>query len=302
MKILAPLHSIWLCQVLIACHPANPPNAAKGGSGTALPDEQIKDVLTPVSDVARIVGDWDVARFEGYEPKRLSGTVRAAFADFSERGVRLRIECNYSGRIGTVRDGHFTTTSNEMSGQTQMGCGPEREARDSRYFSFFDKVPLIELDGTDRLRLTAGGSELILERPAVRRLSFTPTGAEIQGSWKMIEVTRYLPQGGYEGIGLSEVPGKIIISGNRLYFSKCPQYAITFRVRKSSRLENITAADLAISPEDCLELKDPALGPDMPTLLDAMRVLHAEPMIELSGKDSLLFSTDQLGVLIVRDP
>jgi hypothetical protein len=46
-----------------------------------------------------------------------------------------------------------------------MGCDPERQARESRYFAFFDRSPTIEKLPDGRLRLRADESELILERP-----------------------------------------------------------------------------------------------------------------------------------------
>jgi hypothetical protein len=56
----------------------------------------------PVHDPAQVLGEWDVVSFEGYRPQRLMGGSRAAFADFGPEGVRLRIECNYSGRGGKI--------------------------------------------------------------------------------------------------------------------------------------------------------------------------------------------------------
>ncbi len=302
IKVFAPFHAVWLCSALLACVPVSQPAKVKNDAGALLVTDQIKHEPVPVSDIAIILGNWDVASFEGYEPRRLSGTVRAAFADFGKNGVRLRIECNYSGRAGTVINGHFKTASDNMSSETEMGCGRERESRDTRYFSFFDKNPLIEKLGPNRLRLNAQGGELILERPAIRRLRFVPTSGEIQGRWRIMEVTRYMPQGGHTGIGLSEISGWLVISGDRIYYSKCPQYAVTFRLGTSGKLENVASADLRIAPKDCPELGEPASAPEMPMQFDAMRLIHANPAIEKADGNSILLSTDELGLLITKTP
>jgi hypothetical protein len=300
IEVAAPLHVIWLCLSLLACAPIGPPDPENRDAAARQIDQPLKDAQTLVLDSASIAGEWDVARFEGQEPKRLQGTVRAAFADFSERGVRLRIECNYSGRAGAVKNGHFVASPDSNSVQTDMACGHERETRDSRYFSFFEKSPLIERDGPNRLRLYAEGTELILERPAVRRLHFAPTTAEIQGKWRMMQVTRYLPAGGFSGIGLSEVRGWIIISGDRLSYSSCPQFALTFQLAANGRLQHMANVVLPGTPSDCPALAQPTPVADPPAPFDALRVLYAEPTIEKAGDDSLLLSTDRLGLLITK--
>jgi hypothetical protein len=255
----------------------------------------------PVQDGAAIAGAWDVARFEGHEPRRLSGTVRAAFADFRADGVSLRIECNYSGRPGAVRDGRFVAMPGDAM-QTAMGCGAEREARDERFFSFFSKSPTIEQLGPDRLRLRAGGTELILERPALRRLRFVPPPAEIQGTWRMLEITRYIPAGGYTGSGLSEVPGRIVISGDRIGYSRCPQYHASFRWGEGGRLEKIGGTAPPQGFRDCVELAGPGPGYELPAPADVLALLHASPLVERTPEGALLISTETTGLLITKAP
>jgi hypothetical protein len=300
MRVVAPRHVIWLCLALLACAPIGPSDSENQDTAAMQINQPRKDAQILVLDSASIAGEWDVARFEGQEPKRLQGAVRAAFADFSERGVRLRIECNYSGRTGAVRNGRFIALPDSNNGQTEMGCGHERETRDSRFFSFFGKSPMIERDGPNRLRLYAEGTELILERPAIRRLHFAPTIAEIQGKWRMIDVVRYLPEGGFSGVGLSEVPGWITISGDHLSYSSCPQFSMTFRLAANGKLKHMGQVILPKSPRDCSALAQPAPAIELPERFDALRVLYAEPTIEKVDDDSLLLSTDGLGLLITK--
>jgi heat shock protein HslJ len=231
----------------------------------------------------------------------MSGTTRAAYADFGRGGVALRIECNYSGREGTVRDGRFIAVPRQETASTAMGCGPEREAREGRLFDFFQRNPLIERTGDDGLRLTADGRELLLERPARRRLAFVPTQAELQGRWRLLELTRYEPGGGYSGIGLSETPGRLVIEGDRLFHSRCPQHALRFRYDESGRLRNAGGPSSRREMGDCAALPARRDGPALPTPADALRLLQDEPAVERSG-DDLLLSTERYGLLITRAP
>lgn len=275
---------------------ANPQASSPGFGGVA---GQVSPSELEAPDMA---GQWDIVSFEGHRPQRLNGTVRAAFADFDELGVRLRIECNYSGRAGKVAGGRFRPASKNDGMQTEMGCGAEREARDSRFFSFFNKSPTIERVRPDRVRLRAEGAELILERPALRRLGNIPTPAEMRGSWRLSEITRYQPGGGYTGSGLSEVPGRIVIADGRISYNRCPRYDLTFRMSEAGRLVKTGGGVPPAAPRECPELSAAPAAPMMPAPWDVLRLLHADPAIERAGEDVLLLSTDEIGLLITRAP
>lgn len=265
-------------------------------------DRPAERASRPVQEAPDVAGQWDVVSFEGYRPQRLNGTTRAAFADFGANGVRLRIECNHSGRAGRVVGGRFRPSPNNDGIQTVMGCGAEREARDSRFFAFFDRSPTIERVGSDRIRLRAGGTELILERPALRRLENVPTPAEMRGAWRMVEVTRYLAGDGYTGSGLSDVPGRILIADGRISYSRCPQYGVAFKLSVAGRLTKTGGVELPAAPRQCRELRATLAAPMMPALWDVVRLLHADPAIERAGEDTLLLSTDEVGLLITKAP
>jgi hypothetical protein len=306
-----PLIGSISSMLLLACAPPAEPQApADAAAALAAPEpaaaapapaaaaEEVRAVLNG----AAIAGAWDVVSFEGYRPARLRGTHRAAYADFGPSGVSLRMECNYTGRGGTVSNGRFIPPREGDGLQTAMSCGPERNARESRYFSFFEKSPTLEHLGADRLRLRAGESELVLERPAVRRLNFLPAPSELEGKWRMLELTRYVPEGGYRGSGLSEVPGRIVISGDRLTYNRCPQYALTFRLTADGRLQKIDGTAPADGARDCRELSGPPPGPEMPGPADVLALLHASPAVERTGEGALLLSSGRLGLLITRAP
>ena len=281
--------------------------AASCKTGASGPDagaasSQSPATAEPVDSISQIEGQWDIVSFEGYDPQRLSGSVRAAYADFGPNGVSLRIECNYSGRSGTVREGRFIPAADDDMIQTQMGCGPEREARDSRYFAFFSRSPTIEHLPGGHLRLRADGTELILERPVKRRLAYLPAPSELQGEWRLLELTRYVPEGGFTGIGLSETPGRIVFSGNTISYSRCPQYDLQFLFSEDGVLVKTGGADLPAEPIGCPELSEGLHGEGLPVPWDALRVLHSNPKVEKSGENQLLVSTDRLGLLLARAP
>lgn len=281
-----------------ACSPStgSPSPTAEEGVRRAVEDQH-----TPrAADARSVAGQWDVVSFEGYRPARLIGTGRAAYADFGSGGVSLRMECNYTGRPGAVRDGRFALGDDSNSVQTSMGCGPERGSREARFFGFFEQAPTIETLGPDRLRLRAGASELLLERPAVRRLSNLPSRAELDGAWRMMDITRYLPEGGVSGTGLSEIPGQLIIAGDRLYFSACPEQGLSVRYAPEGRLVKTDGPAPASGPLGCPGVSDVADAPILPSASEALRLLHADPLVEKSG-EGLLLSTERHGLLIVRD-
>jgi hypothetical protein len=254
---------------------------------------------TTAMSMTDVLGQWDVVSFEGHTPARKSGSTRVAFADFDERGVRLRIECNHSGVNGSGQGGRFVAVPGHRA-QTEMGCGKEREQRDSRYFAFFLQSPRIERLGPARLRLSAGKSILILERPAQRRLAFVPEKSTIQGTWRMNELTRFEPGGGFTGTGLSDVPGSIVIKGNRLSYDRCSRYDLSFDYAADGRLMKRGDSPL---PEnlDCSSLRYRDYdAPALPSAMEIIPLLHSNPWIEDLGNGRLLIANDRVGLTLSR--
>jgi hypothetical protein len=260
---------------------------------------QSKPNATGSITVADVLGQWDVVNFEGHEPARMQGTIRAAIADFAEQRVRLRIECNSSTVGGVVRDGRFVPQP-ALRMQTEMGCGKERELRDERYFSFFERSAKIERVGNGRLRFVAGDSVLILERPEQRRLAFVPGPLVIEGVWRMEELTQYERNGGYSGIGLSDVPGRIVIEGGRLSYDRCPQYGLAFRYSSDGRLMKTAGPPVPEKP-DCPALNYPEYeAPALPSAMKVLTLLHSSPWVEDVGNGRLLIGNEHFGLLVSR--
>ena len=291
---------------LIACIPAVQDGATTrpataNGESTATPGEITGE---PVASSREIEGEWDIVSFDGYEPQqRLHGDNRAAIADFGANGVALHIECNWSGASGRVVNGRFRPSPGDRT-QTLMGCGPEREARDAALFGFFDRAPTVEKLADGRVRLRAGDTILLLQRPADRRLGFLPTADDLVGEWRLLSLTRYLEGNGYAGIGLSEVPGRIVFTQRTVGYSRCRQYDLAYSYEADEgRLVKLTRDSLPPRPVECSELAEPGFGSsDMPVQWDAMRVLHSNPLVEKSGEDTLLVSNGEIGLLITREP
>lgn len=257
--------------------------------------QRIQPATIPVPSAAEIAGRWDVVSFEGYRPASRHG----AFANFWRHGVSLRLECNRSRIPGLVRDGRFVAQPGPRM-STEMGCEPERHQRDSRYFSFFDRSPSIERIGSKRLRLVAGSTVLILERPEQRRLAYLPERDELEGKWRMESLTRYGPGDGESGIGLSDIPGRIVIQGNRISYDRCPQFAVTFAYGADGRLVKTGGAALPANP-DCPQLKPPRETFDMPTPDQILPLLHGNPWVEELGNGHMLIANEQLGLIVAPE-
>lgn len=255
----------------------------------------------PVPNNQAIDGQWDIVSFQGHSPKRLQGTGRAAFADFSGDGVALRIECNDSGARGRVTQGRFVPRPGDRI-MTTMSCGPERNARDAALFGFFDRKPVAEHLGNGRLRLTAGEDVLLLERPGTRRLAFLPSPQQLLGEWRLLEITRYHEGGGISGIGLSDVPGRIEFNGIEAKYTPCPRYRLSYRYAPEGRIEKLGGAPIPVVRQGCDALKSESFGRDMPLPWDVLRVLHADPLVELVDEETILLSTERFGVLLTKRP
>lgn len=264
------------------------------------PAETAEAVPEPVESSSEIEGEWDVVSFDGHEPKRLTGVIRAAYADFDPRGVGLRIECNYSGRAGRVRNGRWVPEDDDAV-QTAMGCGPERETRESAFFDFFDGTPSVAWIGKHRLRLELGGAELILEKPEVRRQVYLPSLAELQGEWAAMGVTRFHEEGGYSGIGLSEDHPKIVISGNRLTLPACPQYSLTFDYAEGGVLRKTGGKEVSETPADCPALDAVRHGTSLPVPASLLMVLHGNPRAEKTGEGDIALFSGRFGVPLTQD-
>jgi heat shock protein HslJ len=197
-----------------------PPNGQASTAVTARP-------ATALSDLQ---GEWDIVEFDGYRPPRLNTDgLRHAYVDVGASGMRFTIGCNYSGMAGSVSsDGVLVPAVPDTGMTTQMGCGPEREARDFAFFNFFRSRPQVELLSEGRLRIKGTRHSLLLERADIRRLAHGPTLTEITGTWRVVSITRFV-NGGYQGWGAMFAPGRLRIDPSAITYSRCPALRVSFR-------------------------------------------------------------------------
>ena len=190
--------------------------------------KQLTPRIHPVRALSDIAGEWDIVSFDGHSPPRLDPYgQRHAYVDIGQGRLDFSISCNFSGMAGAIRGGVLHAARGDMGVQTVMGCGPEREARERAFFRFFRSRPRVSRLSGARLRMTGSGHELVLERAAVRRLAAGPTPSEIAGAWRVISLYQF-ENGGRQGWGAMNTPGRVRIENGALSYSRCPAATVRF--------------------------------------------------------------------------
>lgn len=232
-----------------------------------------------VTSLGEIAGAWDIASFDGYKPVRLHDGIRRAYMNVTSNGLNYVIECNYSGNPARIdKAGVLHKVGDEPQIQTLMGCGPAREARDAAFFGFFASRPKVSWAGDGRLRLANARTELILERPEVRRLANIPSLGEITGRWVPLSATRLIGSNGYEGRGFQE-PYPVVIGKGVITYRGCGGAKFAFRYTMDARMEIVEAK----AREDC--------GfDDASTVL--IRVLRSGPLVERTAGGGIALTVE----------
>lgn len=141
---------------------------------------------------------------------------------------QFTIGCNYSGMTGSIgSDGVLIPAVPDTGMTTEMGCGPEREARDKAFFDFFRSRPQVARLSDGRLRIKGAGQSLLLERADIRRLANGPRLPEITGTWRVVSFTRFI-NGGYHGWGPMFAPGRLRVDPSAISYSRCPALRASF--------------------------------------------------------------------------
>lgn len=172
---------------------------------------------TPVRGMADIAGQWDIVSFDGHTPRRLDADGgRHAYVDFSTDGATFTIECNYTGMRARIENGRLVALPHEDI-QTAMGCGPERNRRESAFFAFLRGSPTIAQRGADELVLTRGGQRLELQRAEVRQRAMRPTSLlDFDGAWRADIVYLQIAEGHTGNLiaGLDGAPAEFSFDNN----------------------------------------------------------------------------------------
>lgn len=262
------------------CAPAADPleNAAAEASGSVLPGEP-ESLVTSLSEIE---GLWDIESFADYRPARLGEDgLRRAYVDIGARGLSYTMECNYSGNAAAIDgQGVLRDTSEEPRLSTAMSCGPEIDARDRSFFGFFSSRPRVTRLPDGRLRMASGQAELILQRPAERRLAFVPPLSEIAGRW-VPQMTSRVEGGGPSGWGFQDET-VLTVTDDRLSWSGCGGLTIRFRYTREGRIEKLE------------EQGRPSCTDNPGSIL--VQVLRAGPLVERTARGGLALTAGELVV------
>lgn len=188
------------------------------------------------------------------------------------------IECNYSGnRAGLDRSG---TLHDYEGGRTQtlMGCPAEQSARDRAFFSFFASKPKVSWAGANRVRISNGKTELLLERPELRRLAHLLPVERLAGRWVPQTVTATNPHTGSSGESFRQ-PSLVVLGPGSLSYSACGGALFTFRYTRDGRLVDVREKGGAECGDDFASA----------TLL---RIMRSQPLVERDATGLALTAGD----------
>jgi hypothetical protein len=219
-----------------------------------------------VTSLAEIAGSWDIARFGGYAPTRLHEGVRRAYVNVERDRLSYVIECNYSGNFAHIDS--TGTLHDDEGGRTQtlMGCAAEQSARDRAFFSFFAAKPKVSWAGAKWVRMSNGETELLLERPELRRLAHILPADRLAGRWVPQTAAATNPNTGSSGESFRK-PSLVILDAASLSYSGCGGARFTFRYSSEGRMTDVREQGRAECGDDFASA----------TLL---RIMRSNPLVE----------------------
>jgi hypothetical protein len=237
-----------------------------------------------VTSLASIAGPWAIVRFGDFEPSwRTNVGWRAAYVHVREDGLSYSIGCNHSGNGARLdQEGVLHTHGDYPS--TLMGCPADSKVSDRAFFGFFRMKPRVTRVDDERIRIAGNGAELVLERPERRRLALAPRLDEIQGRWVPVFLDN-LSGEGMSGFSMEEPRGLVVIAGEEIEWSGCPEATVGITYSGSFHLvkRSDPRGDCGLSEQQ---------GKDGATRL--MRVMRSSPAVERSGEDRIvIFAGDE---------
>ena len=196
----------------------------------------------PVTSLEDIEGFWLVQSFDGFEPSWQNGVPwREAYVQIGEEGLAYSIGCNHSGNpVSLGEDAILRDTGDGSRLQTLMGCPPDWEDRDGRFFGFFGTNPKVTRPGKDWILLTSKAGELALVRPEAWRVENAPQLSEVTGRWVPRMASTYNGWG-HAGFGIGEDAGVVTITEDTIIWSECPGMVIDVEWTSNARLGRVGA-------------------------------------------------------------
>lgn len=192
----------------------------------------------PITSLEEIEGFWLVQSFGDFEPGWRNNTPwRRAYVQVTDDRLAYSIGCNHSGNPASLgKDAVLKDTGDGSRLQTLMGCPPEWEDRDGRFFGFFGSSPKVTRPGDDWIILKSEAGELVLVKPDRFRRENAPDPSEIIGRW-VPQMAQTYEGWGHSGFGIGEDPGVVTITRNEMTWSKCPDSPVRIEWTKDARLE-----------------------------------------------------------------
>jgi hypothetical protein len=175
-------------------------------------------------------------------------------------------------RTGTLHDHEGGRT------QTLMGCLAEESARDWKFFSFFASKPKVSWAGAKRVRISDGETELLLERPELRRLAHLLTVDRLAGRWVPQMLTAANPNTGSSDESFQQ-PSLVVIGPSSLSYSGCGGARFTFRYTGDGRMADVREQGRAECGDDFASA----------TLL---RIMRSQPLVERDATGLALTAGD----------
>jgi hypothetical protein len=267
---------------LAACDESlTPPDGAEARQGRET--SRREEVVTSLGSIG---GPWTIVRFGDFEPNWRSNVGwREAYVHIREDGLSYSIGCNHSGNRARLDEAGILHTETDYP-PTLMGCAANAPVSDQEFYRYFRTRPRVTRIGDGRLRLVSGGTELILERPELRRRADPPTWEEIEGRWIPQSFENFSGTG-MSGFSMEEPRGVLTISRGQISWSRCAEatisvtYSPTFHLKARSRPKG-----------DCSLSGQP--GQDGATRL--MRLMRSSPAVKRSGQKTIVLFTDREAV------
>lgn len=231
----------------------------------------------PVTSLAEIEGLWLVERFGDFTPGWQNGAGwRRSYVEVRKGGLAYAVGCNHSGNAASLGADGILRDHSEEGGrlQTLMGCPPEQEQRDGRFFAFFGTNPQVTRMAPDRIRLASSAGELVLVTPAAWRRANAPALSEITGRWVPQSSTTY-EGAGSRGSGF-ERDGAIIITEDSIDWTACAEAGVGGRWDKAAQF-TVTRA-----PTGTCRMGEAFPGHDAGLIL--ARILAAGPAVVRTGE------------------
>ncbi|MCV0382627.1 MAG: hypothetical protein K5799_04105 [Erythrobacter sp.] len=277
LRMAASLRTVLLacacCASLAACDISDHRDSAAEISG--------KQQLRLLTSLHEIEGFWLIERFNDFKPSWRNNTPwRSAYVQIDDNNITYKVSCNQSGNSASLgRNGILHDTSDGSRLQTMQGCGPDREARDKRFFAFFGSKPEVRRMGRGRVSLKSEAGELVLIDPELWRQEHKPDLREIEGRWVPQMSTSY-DGWGSSGFGIGDSPGVVTIGRERLLWSRCPDLPIPIRWTADARLELTDEIDVSECP---VVTRTATNGPGA-----IMAFLTADPAVIRTGADRIV--------------